>query len=150
MSIDVTAQTTINRPRQEVADFATNPHNDPVWIGGISQARLLSEPPVAVGTQVERVASFLGRRIEYVNEVVDYEPGARLAMRSVKGPFPMAITYSFDDGDGGTLTSIRVQGDASGFFRLASPLLALAVHRSITRDLRALKRLLESKTPAAP
>lgn len=39
--------------------------NDPAWIGGISESELLGDPPIAVGSRVRRVASFLGRRIEY-------------------------------------------------------------------------------------
>jgi hypothetical protein len=40
---------------------------------------------------------------------------------------------------------IRAGGDAAGFYRVAAPLLARAVRRGIERDLRALKRLLESE-----
>ena len=84
MSVDVKAEVVINRSRDEVARFAMNPDNDPVWIGGIREARMLTEPPLAQGTQVERVATFLGKRIEYVLQVAEYEPKALLAMRSVK------------------------------------------------------------------
>ena len=41
------------------------------------------------------MATFLDRRIEYVLEVVEYDPKTLLAMRSVKGPFPMEVTYEF-------------------------------------------------------
>jgi hypothetical protein len=36
-----------------------------------------------MGTRVARIASFLGKRIEYVNEIDRYEPPRRLAMHSV-------------------------------------------------------------------
>jgi hypothetical protein len=96
-----------------------------------------------VGTQVERVASFLGRRIEYVNEIVALEPGRRLAMRSVKAPFPMEVTYELEDAGDGTLMRIRAAGDAGGFYRIAGPLLGKAVRRGIARDLAELKRVME-------
>jgi uncharacterized membrane protein len=145
MAVDVSAEVVIGRPRAEVAAFATDPANDPVWIGGIRSARALQEGPVAVGSRVERTAVFLGRRIEYVNEVVELEPGARLRMRSVRGPFPMEITYGFADASEGTRATIRVQGDAGGFYRLAGPLLSGAVRRSVSGDLRRLKALLEGR-----
>ena len=144
MPVDVTAETTVDRPRNEVAAYAMDPANDPVWISGITEARLLTDPPLGNGTRVERVASFLGRRIEYVLEVEEHDPTAVMVMRSVKGPFPMRVTYRFDAEGTGTRASIRVQGDAGGFYRLAAPLLSLAVKRSITRDLRNLKGLMES------
>ncbi len=117
--------------------------NDPIWIGGISDSELLGEPPIAVGSRVRRVASFLGKRIEYVNDVTRLEPGALLEMRSVKSPFPMTVTYAFEDEGGGTRTSVRVQGDPSALYRIAGPLLARRVRGSVQGDLDRLRGLLE-------
>lgn len=144
MSTDVQVQLRIDRPRADVARYAADWRNDPVWIGAISEARLVTEPPFGVGAQVARVAAFLGKRIEYVNEVVEYQPEERLVMRSVKGPFPMRVVYEFDDAEGGTLMRIRAQGEASGFYRLASPMVSRAVRRSIASDLARLKATLET------
>jgi uncharacterized membrane protein len=148
MSTDVTVETVIARPRDEVARYASDWRNDPTWIGGVSEARQLTDGPFGVGTQVLRVASFLGRRIEYVTEVVANEPGSRLAMRAVRGPFPMDVAYEFEEtGAAATRMRIRARGDASGFYRLAGPLLTRAVKRSIASDLERLKGLLESTAP---
>ena len=144
MSIDVAAEVNINRPRSEVADYAMNPDNDSVWITGIVKARMLTDPPVALGTTVERIATFLGKRIEYVLEIVEYESESLIAMRSIKGPFPMDVRYEFLEASGGTLARIRIKGGASGFYKLAAPVLSLAVRRSIRNDLETLKDLLES------
>ena len=114
MAIDVKAEVLINRSGDDVVRYAMDPANDPVWIGGIKEAEMLTEPPLGEGTQVRRVATFLGRRIEYVLEVVEYDPKALLAMRSVKAPFPMKVFYEFEEATGGTLVGIRVQGEASG------------------------------------
>jgi DNA-binding transcriptional ArsR family regulator len=114
MSIDVTAETRIRRPRGEVARYVVDPAHDPDWIGGVREACLLGDPPLGAGSRVARVASFLGRRIEYVNEVVELESERRLVMESVEGPFPMHITYEFADGDGGTIVRNRVRGDPGG------------------------------------
>ena len=143
MAIDTQAVTVVGRPREEVAAYLRDPANDPSWIGGLRSARLVTDPPVGVGSRVERVASFLGRRIEYVNEITELT-GTRLAMRSVRSPFPMRVTYGYDDaGEGGTEVSVRIEGDASRLYRLADPLLAALVRRSVRRDLRTLKRVLE-------
>lgn len=143
MAVDVTADIEIGRPRTVVASFAMEAENDPRWIGGISSARRLTEPPTDVGTRVERLASFLGRRIEYVMEVTEYSPDERIVMRSIKSPFPMRVTYAFEDVNSRTRASIRVEGDGRGFFSLAGSLLGPAVKRSIARDLRSLRALLD-------
>jgi hypothetical protein len=144
MSLDVTAETRISRPPDEVAVYLFDPVNDPVWIGGIREARLLGDPPIAVGSRVARLASFLGRRIRYVNEVVELEPARRLRMHSISAPFPMDIEYSLsDDGAGGTVFRNRVRGGASGFLRIATPIQAPLVRRAIQRDAERLRDVLE-------
>lgn len=146
MSTDVAVERRIERPREEVAAYASDWRNDEEWIGALDEVRLVQEEPL----QVARVAGFLGKRIEYVNEVVEHEPGRRLVMRSVKAPFPMTVTYEFEDaGNGGSVMRIRTQGDASGFYRVAGPLLARAVKRGLERDLATLKERLEGGPRAA-
>jgi uncharacterized membrane protein len=142
-SIDVIATTTIEAPRDEVASYVVDNRNDPAWIGGISESELLGDPPIGVGSRVRRVASFMRKRIEYVNEVTRLDPGSVLEMRSVKSPFPMQITYAFEDAAGGTQTSVRVQGGASTFYRLAGPLLSRQVKKNVQADLERLKDILE-------
>ena len=144
-AIDVTATTTIDAPRDEVASYVVDNRNDPAWIGGISESELLGDPPIGVGSRVRRVASFMGKRIEYVNEVTRLDPGSVLEMRSVKSPFPMHITYAFEDVAGRTQTSVRVQGDPSALYRLAGPLLSRQVKKNVQADLERLKDILEDR-----
>ena len=145
MAVNVQVEVVINRSRNEVVSYAMEPNNDPIWISGIVESKALTEPPLAPGTQVERVAKFLGKRIEYVLEIVEYDPESYMTMKSIKGPFPMEVSYRFQETPYGTLARIHVQGDASGFYsRIAGPLMSQAVKRNITKDLKRLKRLLES------
>jgi uncharacterized membrane protein len=148
--IDVTARVEVRRPRVEVAAFMTDPANDPAWIGGVREVRLETPPPLRAGSRVARVAAFLGRRVEYVNEVTELDAGRVLDMRSVKAPFPMRVTYSFEDADAdapgaATIVSNRVRGDPGGFFAVFGPLLAPLVRRSVQRDLERLRDVLEAR-----
>lgn len=144
MNLDVTAETTIARPREAVAAYVLDYRNDPIWIGGISESELHGEPPIRVGSRVRRVASFLGKRIEYVNEVERLDPGL-VEMRSVKSPFPMRVTYTFADAAGGdgTVAGIRVRGDPGALYRVVGPLMRRQVYQSISRDLATLKSIME-------
>ena len=144
MAVDISVQIVIIEPREEVAAFASNPDNDPAWIGGIVEAKTLTDPPFGKGTKVARVASFLGRRMEYEPEVVEYEPNALVSMKA-ETPFPMTIRYEFADVEGGTKMTIRVQGGGSGFYSVAAPLLSMMVRRNVWQDLKRLKELLESE-----
>lgn len=143
MAIDVTARTVIARPREDVAAYVVDHRNDPLWIGGISESELLGNPPLTEGSRVRRVASFLGKRIRYVNEVVRLIPGSVLEMRSVESPMPMRITYAFADAPGGTEVRVRVEGEPEGLYRLGGTMMRRAVQRSIDRDVLTLKETLE-------
>jgi uncharacterized membrane protein len=150
VSIDITAEVAIRRPLHNVAAYMIDPAHDPEWIGGVREVRMETAPPLGVGSRVARVASFLGRRVEYVNEVTELDPERVLDMRSVKAPFPMRVTYSFEargadgDGDGdATIVRNRVRGAPGGFFAIFGPLLAPLVKRSVQKDLERLRVLME-------
>jgi len=145
MSVDITAEVAIRRPLEHVTAYMIDPAHDPQWIGGVREARMETSPPLAVGSRVARIASFLGRRVEYVNEVTELDPERVLDMRSVKAPFPMRVTYSFEPADGGAATIVRdrVRGAPGGFFKLFGPVLGPLVKRSVQQDLERLRDLLE-------
>jgi hypothetical protein len=150
MGIDVAAETTIRRPVEEVASFAMSVEHDKEWIGGVKHVRQLTPPPITTGTRVSREVSLLGRRIVYVLEVIGYDPPWRLELRSVKAPFPMHVIYEFAPAPVADVTRarIRLQGEAVGFYKVAAPLVATAVRRSLRADLDRLKRLLERASSA--
>lgn len=145
MALDEVAEVCISRPADEVAAYMFDPANDPVWIGGISEAEALGTPPVAIGSRVRRRASFLGRRIDYVMEVVALDAGRRLVMHAIEAPMPMDVTYEVEPAAGGAVARVRVQGDAGGLYRVAGPLMSAQVGRSINGDVRRLKEIIESR-----
>lgn len=145
MSVDVLAETLIERPRDEVAAFAGDPANAPQWYANIETAEWRTPPPLSVGSRIAFVARFMGRRLEYTYEVAELVPGERLVMRTAEGPFPMETTYRWQPAPGdATRMGIRNRGEPAGFSRLAAPLLAGAMRRAMTKDLARLKDLLES------
>jgi uncharacterized protein YndB with AHSA1/START domain len=143
MAVDVTVETRIERPVEEVAAFAGDPGNAPSWYVNIESVRWQTDPPVRVGSRMDFVATFLGRRIEYTYEVVELVPGKRLVMRTAQGPFPMQTTYTWEPAGGGTRMTLRNNGSPSGFARITAPVMELAVRRATAKDLAALKRRLE-------
>lgn len=143
--MDVTAERVIPLPPQRVAEYAMDWRHDHEWTQGIRTAALTTEAPgggFGLGAEVTRTAYFLGKRIDYVLRVVAHEPPHLLDMKSVAGPIPMHVTYQFDEHPDGTLARIRVQGDASGLYRLTGPLMARNVRTNLTKDLRDLEQRL--------
>jgi len=145
--MDVTAERVIALPRERVASYAMDWRHDHEWTQGIRAAALTAPGDgggFGLGAEVTRTAYFLGKRIDYVLRVVEYAPPAVLDVKSVAGPIPMHVTYRFDPHPDGTLASIRIRGDASGYYRLAGPLMTRTVRRNIRKDLRDLERRLTS------
>jgi carbon monoxide dehydrogenase subunit G len=143
VALDETAEIAIRREPADVAAYMFDPAHDPDWISGISEAESLGPPPIAVGSRVRRRAGFLGRRIDYVMEVVDLVPDRRLAMHAVEAPMPMDVTYEVEPAADGSVARVRVQGDAGGLYRIAGPLIGAQVRRSISSDVERLKQILE-------
>jgi hypothetical protein len=141
--MDVSTDRVIGLPPEKVAAYAMDWRHDHEWTQGIKEAALSKESPgggFGLGAEVTRTAFFLGKRIDYVLRVVGYEPPTLLDMKSVAGPIPMHVTYRFDPHPDGTSASIRIRGDAGGYYRLAAPLMARKVSSSIRKDLRDLER----------
>jgi hypothetical protein len=99
-----------------------------------------------VGSQIEFVAEFLGRRLVYTYEVKELVPDERFVMATAQGPFPMQTTYTWRDAPSGSTTmELRNEGEPSGFASIAAPFIRLAMKRENRKDLRRLKELLESR-----
>lgn len=145
MSVDVLVETVIRRSPAEVSAYAGDPSNAPTWYANIHSVDWRTEPPVGVGSRMDFVAQFLGRRLAYTYEVVEWVPGERLVMRTADGPFPMETTYTWElAGEGGTRMALRNRGNPSGFARVTGPVMERAMRRATTKDLARLKAVLES------
>ena len=145
MPVDVSVEIVIDRPKALVAAYAADPSHAPQWYVNIKSIEWQTSPPLAVGSKMDFVARFLGRRLAYTYEVVEFEPGERIVMRTAQGPFPMETTYTWSTVDGdATRMTLRNRGTPSGFSALMAPLMSMAMRRATQKDLAALKRLLES------
>ena len=146
MPVDVETGIEIARPREEVAAYACDPDNATAWYENIQAVSWETQPPLAVGSRVAFVASFLGRRLSYTYEIVELVVGERLVMRTAEGPFPMETTYEFADAPGGgTRMTLRNRGEPSGFAKVGAPVMAAAMRRANRKDLAALRAVLEGR-----
>lgn len=144
MPVDVETRIEIDRPREQVAAYASDPDNATTWYENIERVEWRTEPPLVVGSRIAFVARFLGRRLAYTYEVRELVPGERLVMSTADGLFPMETTYTWEDnGRGGTSMALRNRGEPAGFSRMAGPLLAGAMRRANRKDLERLKEILE-------
>lgn len=134
----------VERPADAVFGLVSDVESNPRWQRGMSSCRWTSPPPHGLGSTYDQVARFLGREIVSSFEVVEHMPGRRMKITSTAGPFPITETRTVEPlGEARAHVSAIVEGDASGFFRLAAPILRALVRRSVRGDYARLKRELE-------
>jgi uncharacterized membrane protein len=144
--VDVEVETVINRPRSAVAAYSADPDNATAWYVNIKGVHWKTPHPLALGSQFEFSAAFMGRTLTYTYEVVEFVADQRFVMRTAEGPFPMETTYEWFDAErDSTRMKLRNRGEPSGFSGIAAPMMALAMKRANTKDLKRLKAILESE-----
>ncbi|TQM29335.1 SRPBCC family protein [Nocardia bhagyanarayanae] len=145
MAVDVLTDIVIERPPEVVSAYAGDPANAPEWYANIRSVEWRTAPPLRVGSRMEFVAHFLGKRLVYTYEIVEYEPGSRLVMSTAQGPFPMETTYTWEAAGTGTRMTLRNRGEPAGFGKVVAPVMEAAMRRANRADLARLKALLESR-----
>lgn len=146
MSVDVTTTVVIERPISEVASYAGDPSNAPEWRRRIGSAEWHTDPPITLGSQITFRTRLLLKDLDHTYEVTEYTPGEQVAMRTTQGPFAIDTTSTWR-AVGGRVThmTLRNHGEPSGFVRILTPLIKIAMRRAMRQDLADLKRLLESR-----
>lgn len=145
MDVDVSNEIVIDRPVEAVARYAIEPDNAPSWYKNIESIVWRTPPPLAVGTQLDFVARFLGKRLAYTYKIVDLVENQRLVMRTAQGPFPMETTYTFEPlSPDRTRMRLRNRGRPQGFAGVLAPVMAGAIKAANRKDLEAIKKILES------
>lgn len=147
MGLDVAVSAELPFPPALVAAYTADPDHDTTWYANIREVEWLSPRPLAVGSRVARVASFLGMRIAYTYVVRSWEPGRSLVLEADDAPFPMRTAYTWEEVPGGTRMEIRNTGGPTGLLALTGGLMAARMRRELTADLARLGRVLSQRPP---
>ena len=145
----------IERTPEDVFGFLEERSHDSAWMAAVIDSQWLdatSADPTAsieVGRRGRMLLKFPGRKAEeFIDEVTVYEPGRRIAHRTIEGSIPLNTACICEPvGDACRAT---VVGDTKrlpgGFFeRLAAPLVTRAIRRGFKADLARLKKILEGE-----
>lgn len=141
----ITDSVVIDRPIDEVFAYAGDPKNDPQWSTAFVDARMTSEGPVGKGSTLVEQLRFLGKRIDIDCEITEYEPGRRLEFSLAAGTNTGVHVRTFEDMGSSTKVTFLTEGDASGLFKIADPMLNKVGNRQMTAELHALKAILEGE-----
>jgi carbon monoxide dehydrogenase subunit G len=141
----------INLPAEEIFAYVTDVDNLAEWSSAVIAVRKTSPGTMCVGETFRGTIRFLGRSLDTTFDIVEFEPGHHLTIKSTSGVAPCVFCYRFVPVEGGETNvtleaAIQVTGEP---VKLAEPVLAGVVRRQIEHDLLTLKDLLEARASVA-
>ena len=135
----------INRPVEEVYAYTSNPENNSQWESHCLGSVITSEGPTGVGTTFSDVIKFLGRRIESIWEITEFDPNKKVSLKSIKSPIPAKVGYTYEDVEGGTKVTVVGEVELGGLFKLTKPFIVREGKKEWETSLANLKDLLEAQ-----
>jgi len=135
----------IQRPREIVFAMVSNYQNSSLWVSGALEHQQITPGPIGVGTVIRTRGRFMGQPIEATRTVVTYESPSRYAFRSAYQQVPFTTTFEFEAWPNGTRLTATVEGEPTGLYKAAMPLIFSLIRQQLEGDLRRLKKLLEEQ-----
>ncbi|MBI1997386.1 MAG: SRPBCC family protein [Deltaproteobacteria bacterium] len=134
----------VPRSVDEVFSFLSNFEHDPHWQTGILEAKQTPEGVTLVGTTIRQVRKFLGRRLDYTGEVIDYEENKKIWVKSISGPYPFEGGYALEPVDGGTKVTFLLSVQPRGIIRFTQSMVARELKKQMEMDSSRLRDLLKA------
>jgi uncharacterized protein YndB with AHSA1/START domain len=133
---------TIDRPVAEVFAYLCAVEHGPRYIAGQREAHQTSSGPLSIGTTfLTRSSTFPHRGTRF--QVVDYEPGRRLAWKALSGPQETTCWKFEESGDNTKITFVRVIEASHRLLRLPESLVQELANERASRELAALSKVLD-------
>ena len=107
-----------------LSDFTTTTEWDP---GTVETTRTSGDG--GVGTTYHNVSKFAGRKTELIYQVLEYDPGRRLALVGRNKSVVAHDTLTFETVGSGTRVTYEVDFDFQGIASVVAPLLAPALKK---------------------
>lgn len=138
----------IERPRDEVFAFLDDPTNTVLANSNVLEYAQEDDDPRGKGTRHRGVVKVAGRKLQFVDEIVEHEPGERVVLRSVEAPMKMSWTLEMrveEASEGGSRVVFHQDiGSLGGFFgKLSDGLVTRMYARDVRANLENTKVLLE-------
>ena len=134
----------INKPVADVFAFVTNDENTIKWQIGVEGVEQGEGPANTVGSRYTEVRKFMGQEMKTTLEIIAFEANAKWGAKVVKGPVPYEITTTFEPADGGTKMTTHIEGEPSGFFKVAQGMVTSQLEKNLEESGQKLKELLEA------
>ena len=137
--------TYIYRPLKQVFAFVATPENDFHWQYGTLLSTRLSDVEMGVGALFRSVSNFMGRRMEGVYQVTEYEPDKKYGFKSQSGPIVIYILYMFEVMKGSTRIDLFAQITPGAQVKPNNASIERRLRKQYRENFNLLKDLLEAR-----
>jgi hypothetical protein len=134
----------IYRPLCEVFSFVVKPENDFHWQYGTLTSTQISKGAMGVGARFQATGHFMGRRMESVYEITEFEVNKKYGFKSRTGSMQSCTLYTFDVFKNSTRVSAFVQIDPGNPWKPSDTVTARTVKKQYRENLALLKGILET------
>jgi carbon monoxide dehydrogenase subunit G len=135
----------IDKPREEVFAFFSDPDNVAVYSSNIVDYEVVSGGANEVGRKAKFAVKVVGVRLDYTDELVERVENERAKLVSRDGRIPYSITLTFaDDGSGTKVTWLQESETLGGVFKFADGLVMKMYSKDVRSNLEKAKALLEA------
>ena len=135
----------IYRPLHEVFTFVVTPENDFHWQYGTLMSAQISNGEIGIGTLFRVIGHFMGRRMESVYEVTEFEPNKRYAFKSQSGSPDFYTLYTFESIQDRTKMNVFTQIDQGETMMASDAATEKSVKKQCRENLALLKDILETR-----
>ncbi|MCX6078795.1 MAG: SRPBCC family protein [Chloroflexi bacterium] len=142
--IDFEIGTLIDRPVEAAFAFLSNPLNLPRWQSMLAEIKPVATGPVGVGSKFSTKGERLGRKIDGLLEITEFEPPVKFGYKGSAGPMQVHGLITLKPAGTGARVLLKAHAEPGGMFKLAEGLLANQVKSQMEANLDRLKAVLEA------
>ncbi len=142
----------IDRPRDEVFFYVTDPTKFAEWQAGVVGGSVEGDPPPAVGSKCMTTRRIGGTERESTSEITELDPPTSWAVRGIDGPIRAIVNVTVESLDGSerSRVTIGVDFEGHGIGRLLVPLVVRRQARNeMPANCRRLKERIEARASSA-
>jgi uncharacterized membrane protein len=134
----------INKPVEQVFDYATNFDNLTQWELNMLESVKTSEQSKGIGTTYKGVIKAMGMKMDWTSRITDFEENTRVDQTITSGRTVIYEKFLFDEtDDGNTEFNLLQDYRYGGLLRLISPIVVLSMKQQMKKNLAALKMIME-------
>ncbi len=135
----------IDRPCAEVFDFFTDPENVVLYSSNLVDYKVVSGENTEIGRRAEFAVKVVGVRLDYTDELTEFEQGKHYKLASASGKIPYSIDMTFEDLGEQTKIVWHQESESLGsVFKFADPVVMKMYARDVRSNLDKAKTLLEA------